>query len=205
MALSVAWDEDAREELGGLPAAERRAVMTAVAKLEAFGDRLGAPHSSQVKGSRVGIRELFTGDPERERRYFPVRSPLNHVFFALDRVGRTLEPLIPKWVRRHALRRAEAWFTERLYRVPLGFCYDPLIRMPPVATSPAAAGRNLVFGSLNQPAKLSSATVATWSEKSLTTTLRPGALWAVPSVMTCDISFGSSRSRGPSILTRGPD
>ncbi len=32
--------------------------MTAVAKLEAFGDQLGAPHSSQVKGSRVGIREL---------------------------------------------------------------------------------------------------------------------------------------------------
>ena len=47
-----------REELRRLPAAERRAVMTAVAKLEAFGDRLGAPHSSQVKGSHAGIREL---------------------------------------------------------------------------------------------------------------------------------------------------
>jgi hypothetical protein len=32
--------------------------MTAVAKLEAFGDQLGAPHSSQVKGSHAGIREL---------------------------------------------------------------------------------------------------------------------------------------------------
>lgn len=52
------WDEDARDELRQLPAAERRAVMTAVAKLEAFGDRLGAPHSSQVKGSQAGIREL---------------------------------------------------------------------------------------------------------------------------------------------------
>jgi hypothetical protein len=58
VALSVDWDEDAREEFSRLPTAERRAVMTAVAKLEAFGDRLGAPHSSQVKGSRVGIREL---------------------------------------------------------------------------------------------------------------------------------------------------
>lgn len=58
MALSVDWDEDARDELRQLPAAERRAVITAVAKLEAFGDRLGAPHSSQVKGSQAGIREL---------------------------------------------------------------------------------------------------------------------------------------------------
>ena len=33
-------------------------MMAAVAKLEAFGDQLGAPHSSQVKGSRAGIREL---------------------------------------------------------------------------------------------------------------------------------------------------
>jgi hypothetical protein len=30
-----------------LPVAERRAVMNAVAKLEAFGDQLGAPHTSQ--------------------------------------------------------------------------------------------------------------------------------------------------------------
>jgi hypothetical protein len=58
MAFRIDWDADAREELMRLPAAERRAVMTAVAKLEAFGDQLGAPHSSQVKGSRVGIREL---------------------------------------------------------------------------------------------------------------------------------------------------
>jgi phage-related protein len=56
--LSVAWDADAQEELRRLPSAERRAVMTAVAKLEAFGDQLGAPHSSQVKGSNAGIREL---------------------------------------------------------------------------------------------------------------------------------------------------
>jgi hypothetical protein len=58
MAFRIDWDEDAREELVGLPVAERRALMTAVAKLEAFGDQLGVPHSSQVKGSRAGIREL---------------------------------------------------------------------------------------------------------------------------------------------------
>jgi hypothetical protein len=58
MAVRVDWDQDARKELMRLPVAERRAVMNAVAKLEAFGDQLGAPHTSQVKGSRAGIREL---------------------------------------------------------------------------------------------------------------------------------------------------
>ena len=51
MVFRVGWDQDAREELMRLPVAERRAVMNAVAKLEAFGDHLGAPHTSQVMGS----------------------------------------------------------------------------------------------------------------------------------------------------------
>jgi len=54
----VDWDEGALAELRGLPVAERGAVMNALAKLEAFGDQLGWPHTSQVKGSRFGIREL---------------------------------------------------------------------------------------------------------------------------------------------------
>jgi hypothetical protein len=58
MALPVDWEEGALAELRGLPVAERGAVMNAIAKLEAFGDQLGWPHTSQVKGSRAGIREL---------------------------------------------------------------------------------------------------------------------------------------------------
>src|SRR6266851_6888478 len=58
MAFRVDWDQDAYGEVMRLPTAERRAVMNAVAKLEVFGDQLGAPHTSQVKGSRAGIREL---------------------------------------------------------------------------------------------------------------------------------------------------
>ena len=45
-------------ELMRLPASERGAVMNAAAKLEALGDQLGWPHTSQVKGSQSGIREL---------------------------------------------------------------------------------------------------------------------------------------------------
>ena len=58
MAFRVDWDQEAHGEVMRLPTAERRAVMNAVAKLEAFGDQLGSPHTSQVKGSRAGIREL---------------------------------------------------------------------------------------------------------------------------------------------------
>jgi squalene-hopene/tetraprenyl-beta-curcumene cyclase len=64
--------------------------------------------------SGAGIHELFTVDPERERNYFPVRSPLNHLFFALDRIGRALEPLIPRFVRARAVLCAKGWFLERL-------------------------------------------------------------------------------------------
>ncbi|SRR6266540_4108301 len=47
---------EAREELGSLLSAERTAMVNALKKLEAGGPTLGAPHTSQVKGSTV--REL---------------------------------------------------------------------------------------------------------------------------------------------------
>ena len=62
----------------------------------------------------ASVRELFTVAPERERHYFVPRSHLNRVFFALDRLGRRLEPLIPKRLRARALRQAEAWIVRRL-------------------------------------------------------------------------------------------
>jgi squalene-hopene/tetraprenyl-beta-curcumene cyclase len=66
----------------------------------------------------VHIRELFTTPPEEERHYF--RRPggragvLATAFLALDRLGRMIDPLIPKAVRARATRRAEAWMLERL-------------------------------------------------------------------------------------------
>lgn len=61
-----------------------------------------------------GVRELFTLPPERERRWFEVRSPWNRAFLALERCARLLEPLIPGFVRRRALAAAERWMCERL-------------------------------------------------------------------------------------------
>jgi len=63
---------------------------------------------------RVHVRELFVAPPEEERDYFSVRSPLNRVFTALDALGRTSEPRLPRATRRAALLRATRWFVARL-------------------------------------------------------------------------------------------
>jgi squalene-hopene/tetraprenyl-beta-curcumene cyclase len=63
---------------------------------------------------QVNIRELFTVPPEEEKNYFPIRSPLNHFFLALDKTGRSIEPFIPRAVRDYALKKAADWVTERI-------------------------------------------------------------------------------------------
>jgi len=64
--------------------------------------------------SGLGIGELFITSPEHERSYFQARSRLNRLFLSLERLGKWLEPAIPGWVRRRALKRAAAWVIERL-------------------------------------------------------------------------------------------
>lgn len=62
----------------------------------------------------VNVRELFTVPPEAQDDFIPARSLANRAFKGLDRVGRTLEPLIPGALRRHAIQRAHDWIVERL-------------------------------------------------------------------------------------------
>lgn len=62
----------------------------------------------------IEIRELFTKPPEKEKYRFPVRSLLNYFFVVSDRIGHFFEPCIPRFVRKYAVRKAEAWFIERL-------------------------------------------------------------------------------------------
>ncbi|BBA34314.1 squalene-hopene cyclase [Methylocaldum marinum] len=65
--------------------------------------------------SGTGIRELFTVAPEKERNYFShVKTPLGKAILALERVGRLMEPLIPKTMRRKATEKARDWFMARL-------------------------------------------------------------------------------------------
>jgi squalene-hopene/tetraprenyl-beta-curcumene cyclase len=67
---------------------------------------------------RVEIRELFTIAPEKEQDYFRVAPErdglLTRLFLLLDRAARRIDPLIPRRLREHATRRAEAWVQARL-------------------------------------------------------------------------------------------
>ncbi len=56
--MDVRWHPAARQELRALPAKERAALLHAEEKLLALGERLGFPHTSAVKGSKTGLREL---------------------------------------------------------------------------------------------------------------------------------------------------
>ena len=67
-----------------------------------------------VNPRNVHIKELFTVPPDKERNYFPVRSKLNHLFLWGDKLGRLVDPLIPAFVRKKAMKKAEDWFRERL-------------------------------------------------------------------------------------------
>ncbi|MES1924619.1 squalene--hopene cyclase [Salinisphaera sp. T31B1] len=62
----------------------------------------------------VNVRELFTVAPENQRDFIPAKSMVQRAFKAMDQVGRSVEPLIPGFVRQHAIRRAERWIVERL-------------------------------------------------------------------------------------------
>ncbi|MFO1289880.1 MAG: squalene--hopene cyclase [Nitrosomonas sp.] len=63
---------------------------------------------------KIGIRELFTVPPEEEQNYFPVRTSLNRILLYVERLGSKLEPMIPTFIRKIALKRAEKWVIERL-------------------------------------------------------------------------------------------
>jgi squalene-hopene/tetraprenyl-beta-curcumene cyclase len=66
----------------------------------------------------VHVPELFTTPPDREKNYF--RNIPGHsgwaaaAFRVLDRLGRMVDPFIPRSVREHATRRAEEWTLARL-------------------------------------------------------------------------------------------
>lgn len=70
---------------------------------------------TQAKNPRgVQIRELFVTPPEEERHYFDAKGALNRVFRTVDKIGRSLEPVIPRRMRKKAMKKAEDWFVPRL-------------------------------------------------------------------------------------------
>lgn len=86
-----------------------------------------AHRARAVNPDGVGVRELFTEDPEIERGYFPVRSTLNRVFLMLERSARSFEGLIPASIRRRSLARAESWFLPRCNEGGLGAIFPAMV------------------------------------------------------------------------------
>ncbi len=72
------------------------------------------PRAKNPRG--IGIGELFTTPPERERRYNvnPTGSVLGEIFLGIDRVMKRVEPVLPKAPRDRALQTALAFIRERL-------------------------------------------------------------------------------------------
>ncbi len=56
----------------------------------------------------------------------------------------------------------ESWFSETVVPLPLAFCFWPLRSMPEVRPGPLSRGGPVVFGSFNQPAKLSERSLHLW-------------------------------------------
>ncbi len=79
-----------------------------------------ARSTARARNPRDGAdRELFTTPPEQERNYFqlpPDRAGLLARTLPVASIvcARRIDPLIPQFVRRRALRRAEDWVLERL-------------------------------------------------------------------------------------------
>ncbi len=72
------------------------------------------PQARNPRG--IDIRELFVTPPESIVNYQhnPTGQLAGEVFLAIDRVGRILEPLLPKPVERLAIRKAVEFVEERL-------------------------------------------------------------------------------------------
>lgn len=92
------------------------------------------------------------------RRPAPVQANLLLMgSFGMDAVGWAIgdDLLTPPGSERH--------FTETLARIDLAFVYASLLPVPEVSALPAAGGRGVTFGSLNQPSKLSPRCLAAWA------------------------------------------
>ena len=76
----------------------------------------------------IGVPELFVVPPEQERHFYANGGLLNKLFLGVDRIGRTLDPLIPAAVRQHAIGKAERWFVDRLNGEDgIGAIFPPMV------------------------------------------------------------------------------
>ncbi|MBI3498782.1 MAG: tetratricopeptide repeat protein [Proteobacteria bacterium] len=119
--------------------------------------------AQQIRSDRIDVLVDMYGYPPGSRLLSLARRPapvqvngLPMGSFGLDAVAWAItdDQLTPAG--------SEEWFHERLLRVPLAYCYRPLVPAPEAKWDPAAS-RGIVFSSLNQPGKISEAALAAWA------------------------------------------
>jgi protein O-GlcNAc transferase len=120
--------------------------------------------AEQVRADRVDVLSDVYGYPPGSRLLALARRPapvqvnlLPMGSFGLDAVSWMVgdDRLTPPG--------SEAWFSEEVVRLPLAFCYRPLMALPAIGPGPALRGEGVVFASFNQPAKLSDRCLRLWS------------------------------------------
>jgi len=62
----------------------------------------------------IGVQELFETPPEKEKHYFPTKTTLSKLILILEKTAYKLRWLIPGFVNKMAIKKAERWFIERL-------------------------------------------------------------------------------------------
>ncbi len=75
----------------------------------------------------IDVQELFTLPPDQHKNYFPVDTALKRVFVWVDSALRLGERIVPNWIRRRAIAKAEAWFIERLSDGGLGAIFPAMV------------------------------------------------------------------------------
>jgi predicted O-linked N-acetylglucosamine transferase (SPINDLY family) len=123
--------------------------------------------AEQIRADRIDLLFDLAGHTKHNRLLVFARKPAPIQLTWIGYVGTTglaaMDYLVAD--RYHVPTDAEPYYTERILRLPDDYvCFEPPAAAPPVGPVPAAERGQVTFGSLNNPAKISTAAVALWSQ-----------------------------------------
>ncbi|WP_158763051.1 O-linked N-acetylglucosamine transferase family protein [Paraburkholderia acidiphila] len=167
-------DHEAFEIVGYSLSAQTDEVTT---RLRGFADVWRDAHefddarlAQQIRDDGIDVLVDLTMHMDGARRLLFARRPAPVQVAWLAYPGTTGSPAIgwrltDPWLDPEGEPRIDAQYTERSLRLPDAFwCYDSLATDVEVNTLPALTAGHMTFGCLNNPCKLTDATLALWSD-----------------------------------------
>jgi len=123
--------------------------------------------AEQIRTDGIDLLFDLAGHTQHNRLLVFARKPAPLQLTWIGYVGTTglaaMDYLVAD--RYHVPAEAEPYYTERVLRLPNGYvCFEPSAIAPSVSPLPALERRQVTFGSLNNPAKISTATIALWAQ-----------------------------------------